>query len=53
MREVPRKKDETDWYLNPSDVHERDVDLLLLEELHASPDFQRHFPKLVRVGMSP
>ena len=52
MHDVIGKKDETGWYLHPSDVHERDVDLLLLEELHASPDFQRHFLKLLGDGMT-
>lgn len=32
-----------DPYLHPSDIRERDIDLLILEELYASPSFQRHF----------
>jgi hypothetical protein len=53
VRDQSVKKDETEQYLHPSDVRERDVDLLLLEELHASPDFQRHFLKLLGDGMTP
>jgi hypothetical protein len=34
VRDETGKKAETEEYLHPSDVRERDVDLLLLEELH-------------------
>lgn len=52
MPEVKGRKDETECYLQPSDIHERDIDLLLLEEFHASPEFQCHFLNLLRDGMT-
>ncbi len=41
------------WFLRPSDVTERDIDLLLLEEFHSSADFRSHFIKLLEGLVAP
>lgn len=44
----PMTEDNDTPFIDPAHVRERDIDLLLLEELYASDDFQRHFLNLLR-----
>jgi hypothetical protein len=47
-KNCPTTNDENSPLIDPAHVRERDIDLLLLEELYASNDFQKYFLDLLK-----
>jgi hypothetical protein len=48
MSKCPIPRNDDNPYIHPKHVRERDIDLLLLEELYSSEKFQTHFLDLLR-----
>jgi len=48
MSKFPSPEDDDNPFIHPAHVRERDIDLLLFEELYASDKFQTHFIGLLR-----